>query len=306
MIVDTIKEIPQKSTPLHLITIATYPKKRGNVRHIHLVNVLFFFFCMCVPASTLDVCTTTLAPLSFSLPQRYKNPKQKKSFIESLQFFFTHFPGYFTMDTSSLPLLCRRKSLCTATQNTHKMTHAPDTVIPTGQTCHGADGSAVLEVQHDTDPTAPDGVVADVVSLPTHVVAQQSPSPQVCSLPKDFANALVLLPPDELLTAIQPLRKRYDPAYTRWMPHVNVLWPFPCAEHHAVCARAAAAVLENIPPFEVCFWIFCCETCCSLLFCEFPCSYPFKRHICTGSSERFRQLHKGRQGWAGFPPPNRR
>mmetsp|Transcript_26660 Transcript_26660/g.23473 ORF Transcript_26660/g.23473 Transcript_26660/m.23473 type:complete len:198 (+) Transcript_26660:1-594(+) len=38
--------------------------------------------------------------------------------------------------------------------------------------------------------------------------------------------ALCFIPPQELWPEIQKIRQKYDPAYQRWMPHINIFFPF--------------------------------------------------------------------------------
>ncbi len=39
-------------------------------------------------------------------------------------------------------------------------------------------------------------------------------------------SAVVIIPPEELCAGIQKLRAAHDKAYARWMPHINLMWPF--------------------------------------------------------------------------------
>ncbi|EAL66657.1 hypothetical protein DDB_G0281791 [Dictyostelium discoideum AX4] len=41
-------------------------------------------------------------------------------------------------------------------------------------------------------------------------------------LSKDFKSAIVISPPIELSIQIQEFRKKYDKAFVRWMPHINL------------------------------------------------------------------------------------
>jgi hypothetical protein len=49
---------------------------------------------------------------------------------------------------------------------------------------------------------------------------QSSPSKKV------FHTALIIAPPASLIEPIQKIRKEHDKAYDRWMPHVNLAFPF--------------------------------------------------------------------------------
>ena len=43
---------------------------------------------------------------------------------------------------------------------------------------------------------------------------------------KAFHTALIITPPLELIEPIQKIRKSNDKAYERWMPHINLVFPF--------------------------------------------------------------------------------
>ena len=70
---------------------------------------------------------------------------------------------------------------------------------------------------------------------------------------KSFESALVLLVPDSLQSSIQAVRKKHDKAYQRWMPHVNLLYPFinDDATNFAEAANTIAQTLADIQPFQL-------------------------------------------------------
>lgn len=39
-------------------------------------------------------------------------------------------------------------------------------------------------------------------------------------------SALVILPTVDTWPLIEPYRQQYDPSFSRWPPHINLLWPF--------------------------------------------------------------------------------
>eukprot|EP01083_Nonionella_stella_P145572 456440_1 len=39
-------------------------------------------------------------------------------------------------------------------------------------------------------------------------------------------SALCIIPPNDKWTEIQDIRRLHDPAYSRWMPHINIFFPF--------------------------------------------------------------------------------
>lgn len=63
---------------------------------------------------------------------------------------------------------------------------------------------------------------------------------------KTHRSAAVVIPPQEAWEPIQRIRLQHDRQVRRWMPHINVLYPFhdeaEWAEHRVLLARAAACV----------------------------------------------------------------
>lgn len=66
-------------------------------------------------------------------------------------------------------------------------------------------------------------------------------------------SALVVIPPERHWRAIQAVRREHDPAYARWMPHVNLIYGFVPEEDFAAAAEAVAAATREIEPFELTF-----------------------------------------------------
>jgi 2'-5' RNA ligase len=68
---------------------------------------------------------------------------------------------------------------------------------------------------------------------------------------KVFKSALVITPPQEMWGPIQALRSKHDKAFERWMPHVNLLYPFvPEAVFPEALDRLNKA-LAQLPRFTV-------------------------------------------------------
>ncbi|WP_240359407.1 poly(A) polymerase [Pyxidicoccus trucidator] len=63
--------------------------------------------------------------------------------------------------------------------------------------------------------------------------------------------AVVLIPPDAVWEPIQALRRKHDSKFTRWMPHVTLLYPFLPEEYFDEAEAVLAAALRNVKPFEV-------------------------------------------------------
>ena len=45
-------------------------------------------------------------------------------------------------------------------------------------------------------------------------------------MPKVYTSAVVIIPPLQYWGPIQTIRKEYDRQIHRWMPHINLLYPF--------------------------------------------------------------------------------
>eukprot|EP01121_Diplochlamys_sp_Union-15-3_P020063 TRINITY_DN7704_c0_g1_i1.p1 TRINITY_DN7704_c0_g1~~TRINITY_DN7704_c0_g1_i1.p1 ORF type:complete len:295 (+),score=49.11 TRINITY_DN7704_c0_g1_i1:41-886(+) len=48
----------------------------------------------------------------------------------------------------------------------------------------------------------------------------------ISKLKKVHTSAIALIPPESVWGPIQNIRKQYDKAYKRWMPHINLIYPF--------------------------------------------------------------------------------
>lgn len=66
-------------------------------------------------------------------------------------------------------------------------------------------------------------------------------------LPTTHQSALVILPPRHLWGKIQGIRRNFDPAFHRWMPHINLLYGFLPEAHFE---RAAGRIREVIAGFD--------------------------------------------------------
>jgi len=64
-------------------------------------------------------------------------------------------------------------------------------------------------------------------------------------------SAVAIVPPHATWTAIQAIRREHDPAVSRWMPHVNLLYGFAPAAELGEAGRALAALVSEVPPFRV-------------------------------------------------------
>lgn len=70
---------------------------------------------------------------------------------------------------------------------------------------------------------------------------------------KVVTSALCVIPPKELWEPIQEIRKEYDPAYYRWMPHMNIVYPFVETKDFEEAEKVLTGPLSKIAPFKVKF-----------------------------------------------------
>lgn len=72
-------------------------------------------------------------------------------------------------------------------------------------------------------------------------------------LGKAFTSALLVQPPRPLWGPIQAVRARRDPAYERWMPHINLLYPFVREEdmRRGGVPELVARAVASVGPFTV-------------------------------------------------------
>jgi 2'-5' RNA ligase len=69
--------------------------------------------------------------------------------------------------------------------------------------------------------------------------------------PNTLTTAVVLIPPDEVQPSIQAIRQAHDRHFTRWMPHITLLYPFrPRHEFDRLAAQLAVAC-RALEPFQV-------------------------------------------------------
>lgn len=70
---------------------------------------------------------------------------------------------------------------------------------------------------------------------------------------KDTKTALIIMPPKELWDQIQAIRSTHDSAYIRWMPHVNLLFPFVTESQFPDAEKLLIEQIakDNIKEFEI-------------------------------------------------------
>jgi len=73
---------------------------------------------------------------------------------------------------------------------------------------------------------------------------------------KAYHTALIVQPPKDLWDQIQSIRSKYDKAYERWMPHINMAFPFAPDSELEVSAEVLRKSLTEFSPFTVKFSTF--------------------------------------------------
>ena len=63
--------------------------------------------------------------------------------------------------------------------------------------------------------------------------------------------ALCLIPPENAWDQIQSIRSVHDKAYPRWMPHINLIYPFVSESHFMQFKTQLDAILNQRSPFEI-------------------------------------------------------
>lgn len=73
---------------------------------------------------------------------------------------------------------------------------------------------------------------------------------------KIYTSAAVIIPPEEVWLPIQTIRKRYDRQIRRWMPHINLFYPFRPKNQYIQLTDKFKQVTKTIAPFDICFKTF--------------------------------------------------
>jgi len=72
-------------------------------------------------------------------------------------------------------------------------------------------------------------------------------------LPMDVTTALTVVIPSEFHDHINTIRQKYDKAFPRWMPHINLLFPFVGEESFEEIEEMLQPKLEEFGPIELTF-----------------------------------------------------
>ncbi|MFW9772167.1 MAG: 2'-5' RNA ligase family protein [Candidatus Thorarchaeota archaeon] len=68
---------------------------------------------------------------------------------------------------------------------------------------------------------------------------------------KVYTTAIVIIPPKEIWEPIQKIRKQYDRQIKRWMPHINLIYPFRPIYDFDNLEPQFNVICQQIPPFEI-------------------------------------------------------
>lgn len=68
---------------------------------------------------------------------------------------------------------------------------------------------------------------------------------------KVVTSACVIIPPREKWEPIQKIRRKYDRKIDRWMPHINLLYPFTPEEKYDSIEKDVCSICETVEPFEL-------------------------------------------------------
>jgi poly(A) polymerase len=79
----------------------------------------------------------------------------------------------------------------------------------------------------------------------------QAYSIDLAKAPLVVESACALVPPQSLWPAIQKIRQQYDPAYSRWMPHINLFYPFFSEAFLDEVSQRLLPLFKEIPPFHL-------------------------------------------------------
>jgi len=69
--------------------------------------------------------------------------------------------------------------------------------------------------------------------------------------PKVALTAAVLIPPEGVWEPVQAVRRIHDPHFTRWMPHITLLYPFVRETRLGEAAELLRPAAAAIEPFEL-------------------------------------------------------
>ncbi|MBD2340262.1 DUF504 domain-containing protein [Calothrix sp. FACHB-156] len=81
--------------------------------------------------------------------------------------------------------------------------------------------------------------------------AKSFPASALSTVRPVYQSAVVIIPPDNVLPAIQAIRQRYDARVERWMAHINLLYGFLSESYFAEAVEIIAPALAQLQPFQI-------------------------------------------------------
>ncbi|GJP29412.1 hypothetical protein CLOM_g16677 [Closterium sp. NIES-68] len=89
--------------------------------------------------------------------------------------------------------------------------------------------------------------------MASHNHAESSAVPEVANPAKVHKSAVCVIPPKETWSSIQAIRVVHDKHYKRWMPHMNLLYPFweDKGDNFRRAAEIIQTALAGTEPFEI-------------------------------------------------------
>eukprot|EP01105_Mastigella_eilhardi_P005507 TRINITY_DN17205_c0_g1_i1.p1 TRINITY_DN17205_c0_g1~~TRINITY_DN17205_c0_g1_i1.p1 ORF type:complete len:300 (+),score=86.36 TRINITY_DN17205_c0_g1_i1:56-955(+) len=106
-------------------------------------------------------------------------------------------------------------------------------------------------VQATLAPPAAAPVASVQAPATAEAVAPAEASLSTCR--KNFKCAVVVSPPESMWGPIQEIRQKWDKAYDRWMPHINLVWPFVHDELQQEAAAVLCDAVKHVDPFTITF-----------------------------------------------------
>jgi hypothetical protein len=64
-------------------------------------------------------------------------------------------------------------------------------------------------------------------------------------LPKTVKTSIVIIPKQDVWKSIQEIRKIHDKSYYRWMPHINLIYPFVIPKYFKKIAKPIKEVIHK-------------------------------------------------------------
>jgi len=172
--------------------------------------------------------------------------------VDAWQQLHPHHPG-FTFDPVANPLAARMSRSGQAARFDRVLLRAPTRAIAPIEVVRFADRP--IGERHGESQFASDhfGLCALLQLGPAAVGPAAAVS--LTGAPVDAApvhrSALVVIPPEAVWAPIQAIRAAHDPAYARWMPHINLIYGFVPEAHFAEAVARIEPLLRAHPPIRL-------------------------------------------------------